>query len=120
MDGTPWGSLSTIRVRLTAGLAAALLPVLILGILQSAMSFRREGVQLREDLAAASERSAAAGPPNPIRRPRPRWSGRSRYPQQGRVLSLRRVTAYGPFSLPTGDPRRRSANECPSQVLDYS
>ena len=52
MDGTPWGSLSTIRVRLTAALAAALLPVLILGILQSAMSFRREGVQLREDLAA--------------------------------------------------------------------
>ena len=59
MDGTPWGSLSTIRVRLTAALAAALLPVLILGILQSAISFRREGVQLREDLAAASERSAA-------------------------------------------------------------
>ena len=60
MDGTPWGSLSTIRVRLTAALAAALLPVLILGILQSAISFRREGVQLREDLAAASERSAEA------------------------------------------------------------
>lgn len=59
MDGTPWGSLSTIRVRLTAALAAALLPVLILGILQSAIAFRREGVQLREELAAASERSAA-------------------------------------------------------------
>jgi two-component sensor histidine kinase len=59
MDGSPWGSLSTIRVRLTAALAAALLPVLILGILQSAIAFRREGVQLREELAAASERSAA-------------------------------------------------------------
>ncbi len=59
MDGTPWGSLSTIRVRLTAALAAALLPVLILGILQSAIAFRREGVQLREELAAASARSAA-------------------------------------------------------------
>lgn len=59
MDGTPWGSLSTIRVRLTAALAAALLPVLILGILQSAIAFRREGVELREELAAASERSAA-------------------------------------------------------------
>jgi two-component sensor histidine kinase len=59
MNGTPWGSFSTIRVRLTAALAAALLPVLILGILQSAITFRREGVQLREDLAAASERSAA-------------------------------------------------------------
>ncbi|MET3526906.1 sensor histidine kinase PhyK [Phenylobacterium koreense] len=59
MEGSPWGSLSTIRVRLTAALAAALLPVLILGILQSGIAFRREGVQLREELAAASERSAA-------------------------------------------------------------
>jgi len=59
MDGSPWGSLSTIRVRLTAALAAALLPVLILGILQSGIAFRREGIQLREELAAASERSAA-------------------------------------------------------------
>ncbi len=59
MDGSPWGSLSTIRVRLTAALAAALLPVLILGVLQSAIAFRREGVELRDDLAAASERSAA-------------------------------------------------------------
>jgi two-component sensor histidine kinase len=59
VDGPPWGSLSTIRVRLTAALAAALLPVLILGVLQSAIAFQREGVDLRNDLAAASERSAA-------------------------------------------------------------
>ena len=59
MDSAPWGSLSTIRVRLTAALAAALLPVMILGVLQSAIAFRREAVQLREELAAASERSAA-------------------------------------------------------------
>ncbi len=59
MHVSPWGSLSTIRVRLTAALAAALLPVLVLGVLQSAIAFRREGVQLREELAAASERSAA-------------------------------------------------------------
>lgn len=59
MHVSPWGSLSTIRVRLTAALAAALLPVLVLGVLQSGIAFRREGVQLREELAAASERSAA-------------------------------------------------------------
>ena len=60
MDGgARWGSLSTIRVRLTAALAAALLPVLVLGVLQSGIAFRREAVQLREELAAASERSAA-------------------------------------------------------------
>jgi hypothetical protein len=60
MTGLPWGSLSTIRVRLTAALAAALLPVLILGILQSAIAFHREGVALREDLGFAAQRSAAA------------------------------------------------------------
>jgi two-component sensor histidine kinase len=59
MHVSPWGSLSTIRVRLTAALAAALLPVLVLGVLQSGIAFRREGIQLREGLAAASERSAA-------------------------------------------------------------
>ncbi|WP_374656306.1 sensor histidine kinase [Phenylobacterium sp.] len=59
MNGAPWGSLTTIRVRLTAALAGALLPVMILGVLQSAIAFRREAVQLREELAAASERSAA-------------------------------------------------------------
>ena len=59
MHVSPWGSLSTIRVRLTAALAAALLPVLVLGVVQSGIAFRRESVQLREELAAASERSAA-------------------------------------------------------------
>ncbi|MDB5450873.1 MAG: Histidine kinase, partial [Phenylobacterium sp.] len=48
MNGPPWGSLSTIRVRLTAALAAALLPVLLLGALQSAIGFRREAESLRE------------------------------------------------------------------------
>jgi two-component sensor histidine kinase len=60
MTGLPWGSLSTIRVRLTAALAAALLPVLMLGILQSAIAFHREGVALRENLGFAAQRSAAA------------------------------------------------------------
>ena len=53
------GSLSTIRVRLTAALAAALLPVLLLGIAQSAIAFHREGETLRQNLVFAAERSAA-------------------------------------------------------------
>jgi two-component sensor histidine kinase len=60
MHVSPWGSLSTIRVRLTAALAAALLPVLILGVIQAMIAFKREGAELRDDLAAASERSAAS------------------------------------------------------------
>jgi len=55
----PWTSLSTIRVRLTAALAAALLPVLILGALQSAIGFEREGRSLRQNLGFAAQRSAA-------------------------------------------------------------
>src|SRR4051812_6451646 len=53
------GSLSTIRVRLTAALAASLLPVLVLGALQSAVGFEREGRELRQNLGFAAERSAA-------------------------------------------------------------
>ncbi|THD60404.1 MAG: sensor histidine kinase [Phenylobacterium sp.] len=59
MTGLAWGSLSTIRVRLMAALAAALLPVLVLGIAQSAIAFNRERVALRENLGFAAERSAA-------------------------------------------------------------
>jgi two-component sensor histidine kinase len=54
------GSLSTIRVRLTAALALALLPVLLLGVLQSAIAFNRENVSLKANLGAAAQRSAAA------------------------------------------------------------
>jgi len=60
MNATPWNSFSTIRVRLTAALAVALLPVLLLGAVQSAMAFHREGVVLRENLGLAAERSAAS------------------------------------------------------------
>ena len=59
MISSPWGSLSTIRVRLTAALAAALLPVLILGAVQSTLAFRREGEARRESLSAAAERAAS-------------------------------------------------------------
>ncbi|WP_334161128.1 sensor histidine kinase PhyK [Phenylobacterium sp.] len=60
MTGLPWGSLSTIRVRLTAALAAALLPVLLLGVVQAAIAYNREGVELRENLGFAAQRSAAS------------------------------------------------------------
>jgi two-component sensor histidine kinase len=59
MAGLSWASLSTIRVRLTAALAAALLPVLALGVLQSAIAFDHARVALRENLGFAAERSAA-------------------------------------------------------------
>ena len=59
MAGLPWASLTTIRVRLTAALAAALLPVLLLGVLQSGIAFSRERAQLRHNLGFAAERSAA-------------------------------------------------------------
>ncbi len=59
MSGLQWGSLSTIRVRLMAALAAALLPVLIIGVVQSAIAFNRERESLRENLGFAAERSAA-------------------------------------------------------------
>jgi two-component sensor histidine kinase len=59
MASTSRVSTSTIRVRLTAALAAALLPVLMLGALQSAIGFQREGRELRQNLGLAAERSAA-------------------------------------------------------------
>jgi len=59
MNGMPWGSLSTIRVRLTAALAAALLPVLVLGALQTAIAFQREARDLRRNLGFAAVRSAS-------------------------------------------------------------
>jgi two-component sensor histidine kinase len=60
MTVRPRASLRTIRVRLTAALALALLPVLLLGVLQSTIAFRREDVTLKENLAAAAQRSAAS------------------------------------------------------------
>ena len=59
MSGLRLGALSTIRVRLAAALAAALLPVLVLGVAQSAIAFNHERVALRQNLGFAAERSAA-------------------------------------------------------------
>ena len=55
----PWRSLSTIRVRLTAAMAAALLPVLMLGVFQAVVGFQQAGRELRQNLANSAERSAA-------------------------------------------------------------
>ncbi|MFN3520960.1 MAG: sensor histidine kinase [Phenylobacterium sp.] len=55
-----WTSLSTIRVRLSAALALALLPVLLLGAVQAAIAFSREGAALRQNLEFAAARSAAS------------------------------------------------------------
>ena len=59
MTGRSWSSLRTIRVRLIAALTAALLPVLVLGVIQSAVGFDRERATLRQNLGFAAERSAA-------------------------------------------------------------
>lgn len=59
MTERSWRSLRTIRVRLIAALAAALLPVLLLGVIQSAIGFDRERATLRQNLGFAAERSAA-------------------------------------------------------------
>ncbi|MDB5456409.1 MAG: signal transduction histidine kinase, partial [Caulobacter sp.] len=50
---------TTIRVRLAAALFLALLPILILGLLQSIFAFRAEADSRRQSLELAAERSAA-------------------------------------------------------------
>ncbi len=50
----------TIRVRLGVAMAIALLPVLLLGAAQSAISFHKESLERRASLSAAAERSVAA------------------------------------------------------------
>ena len=55
----PWRSLSTIRIRLTAAMAAALLPVLLLGAFQAVVGFQQAGRELRQNLTNSAERSAA-------------------------------------------------------------
>src|SRR3569623_961730 len=59
MADLPWSSFSTIRVRLTAALAAALLPVLALGVAQSAIACDHALGTLRQNLGFAAERCAA-------------------------------------------------------------
>ncbi|MDB5472145.1 MAG: histidine kinase [Caulobacter sp.] len=54
------GDARTIRARLAGALALALIPVLFLGAVQSALSFRREAGQQREALQSAAQRSVAS------------------------------------------------------------
>jgi two-component sensor histidine kinase len=58
MSRLAWGPL-TIRLRLGAALAIALMPVLVLGAAQSVVAFRRDAEERRTSLIAAAERSAA-------------------------------------------------------------
>ncbi|HEX4096825.1 MAG TPA: sensor histidine kinase, partial [Caulobacteraceae bacterium] len=50
----------SIRVRLGVAIAIALLPVLLLGVAQSTISFHKEGQERRDSLIAAADRSVAA------------------------------------------------------------
>ena len=52
-------SLTSIRARLGAALALALLPVLLLGATQAGLTFRKDADERRGTLASAAERSAA-------------------------------------------------------------
>lgn len=54
-----WGPATTIRVRLGLALALALLPVLLLGAAQSALSFNHVQAEAKSALQAAAQRSAA-------------------------------------------------------------
>jgi two-component sensor histidine kinase len=54
-----WGGLASIRARLLAALAVALLPVLVLGVIQSIFAFDKDVVNRRANLVGAAQRSAA-------------------------------------------------------------
>ncbi|WP_269715221.1 sensor histidine kinase PhyK [Caulobacter sp. NIBR2454] len=54
-----WGPATTIRVRLAAAVAVALLPVLILSAAQTVTAFHRDAESQRESLALGAQRSAA-------------------------------------------------------------
>ena len=58
MSRLAWGPL-TIRLRLGAALAIALMPVLMMGAVQSVVAFHREADERRTSLIAAAERSAS-------------------------------------------------------------
>ncbi|MFZ5668409.1 MAG: sensor histidine kinase [Pseudomonadota bacterium] len=54
-----WGPATTIRVRLAIAMAAALLPVLLLGAGQSLLALQREAADRQAVLQSAAQRSAA-------------------------------------------------------------
>lgn len=58
-DRLRWGAATTIRVRLGVAMAAALLPVLLLGAGQSLLALQRENADRQAVLQFAAQRSAA-------------------------------------------------------------
>jgi len=54
-----WGAPASIRVRLGAALAIALLPVLLLGVIQSVLAFQKDADIRRDTLVRAAQLSAA-------------------------------------------------------------
>ena len=54
-----WGPFTTIRSRLGAAVALALLPVLLIGVVQATIAFRKDAQEQRAGLALAALRSAA-------------------------------------------------------------
>lgn len=54
-----WGAPASIRVRLGAALAIALLPVLLLGVIQSVVAFQKDSDARRDILVRAAQLSAA-------------------------------------------------------------
>jgi two-component sensor histidine kinase len=59
MKPRAWGPLTTIRFRLGAALALALLPVLLLGAGQAALAFQKYAEEQKVNLTLAAERSAS-------------------------------------------------------------
>ncbi|MDP1630984.1 MAG: histidine kinase dimerization/phosphoacceptor domain -containing protein [Caulobacter sp.] len=59
LDRLRWGPATTIRVRLGVAMAAALLPVLLLGAGQSLLAYQRESANRQAVLQSAAQRSAA-------------------------------------------------------------
>jgi two-component sensor histidine kinase len=54
-----WGAPASIRVRLGAALAIALLPVLVLGVIQSVLAYQKDADIRRDTLVRAAQLSAA-------------------------------------------------------------
>jgi hypothetical protein len=55
-----WASFTTIRSRLGAAVALALLPVLVLGAVQATIAFHKDAEEQHENLALAAAQSAAS------------------------------------------------------------
>ena len=63
-DRLAWGPL-TIRLRLGSALAIALLPVLLLGAVQSVIAFRHDADERRASLIAGASNCASVNLPDP-------------------------------------------------------